>query len=81
MSLRIIWTEPAEQDMRRLDRTVARRVRQAVLRLAETGHGNVKRRQGQEREWRLRVGQWRVRFTMDVTHSTLYVLPRGRAYR
>src|SRR5437763_257965 len=35
-------------------------------------------------EWRLRVGDWRVRFTRDATTRTvliLRVLPRGSAYR
>jgi mRNA-degrading endonuclease RelE of RelBE toxin-antitoxin system len=36
------------------------------------------------REWRLRVGDWRVRFTFDDEQRVivvLRVLPRGRAYR
>jgi mRNA-degrading endonuclease RelE of RelBE toxin-antitoxin system len=34
-------------------------------------------------EWRIRVGDWRVRFTRDDNSRTIYVthvLPRGRAY-
>ena len=41
MKWTIRWTESAEHDLRRLDRNVARRIRQAVLRLAETGQGDV----------------------------------------
>lgn len=35
-------------------------------------------------EWRLRVGDWRVRFVRDSETGVVYVvrvLPRGRAYR
>jgi len=70
--------------MRRLDREVTRRIRAAVLRLVETEHGDVKRLHGYEREWRLRVGQWRVRFTCDPEAGKvmiLRVLPRSEAYR
>jgi mRNA-degrading endonuclease RelE of RelBE toxin-antitoxin system len=34
-------------------------------------------------EWRIRVGDWRVRFTRDDSARTIHVthvLPRGRAY-
>ena len=78
------WTEPAEDDMRRLDRQTAHRVRQAIVRFAETGYGDVKLLRGTEREWRLRVGEWRVRFTRNVDENSIIiqrVLPRGRAYR
>jgi mRNA interferase RelE/StbE len=81
----IIWTRPALHDLRRLDRQVEERVRAAVRRLAETEHGDVTRLQGEEPpQWRLRVGDWRVRFRFDTTTSTMHVLrvqPRGRAYR
>jgi mRNA interferase RelE/StbE len=42
------------------------------------------RLQGVEREYRLRVGDWRVRFTLDEAirvMTVLRVLPRGGAYR
>jgi mRNA-degrading endonuclease RelE of RelBE toxin-antitoxin system len=46
----------------------------AVARFATTGQGNVVRLQGVTRQWRLRVGDWRVRFTMDAAMTTLIVL-------
>jgi mRNA-degrading endonuclease RelE of RelBE toxin-antitoxin system len=45
--------------------------------------GDVVRLAGTE-EWRLRVGDWRVRFERDPRARMIYVLrvlPRGRAYR
>lgn len=54
-----------------------------VLR-AGPGHGDVRKLQGQYEEWRLRVGNWRVRFYWDHDArvvAVLWVLPRATAYR
>jgi mRNA interferase RelE/StbE len=78
------WNEHACRDLVRLDRQLADRIITATERFAKTGHGDVKRLQGIEREWRLRVGDWRVRFTLDQSTRlmiVLRVLPRGSAYR
>jgi len=81
----VVWTAPAVHDMRRLDRQVAARVRAAVLQLGELDTGDVRRLRGVvPAEWRLRVGDWRVRFHYDYDARTIHVLrvlPRGRAYR
>jgi mRNA interferase RelE/StbE len=79
----IEWTEPAIQDMAALDRGMARRVKAAVERFAETGAGNVKRLQGIDPpEYRLRVGNWRVRFELESeTVRILRVRDRKDAYR
>jgi mRNA interferase RelE/StbE len=84
MSWEIVWTDEAVADMRRLDRIVAHRVRQAIHRLAETGYGDVKRLKGREYEWRLRVGDWRVKFTYHKSAGRMEILnvwPRKDAYR
>lgn len=85
MSLEIRWAASAEREARRLDPPVERRVVAALERYAETGRGNVVHLTGVEpRQYRLRVGDWRVRFTVDRPAQVLYVLgvrPRGRAYR
>jgi len=46
--------------------------------------GDIVKLAGSDDEWRLRVGDWRVRFTRDRERrvvQVLRVLPRGRAYR
>ena len=56
----------------------------AVERHAATEQGDVVRLQGRDREWRLRVGDWRVLFAYqheDGTLLILRILPRERAYR
>jgi mRNA-degrading endonuclease RelE of RelBE toxin-antitoxin system len=59
----IEWAETALKDMALLDKGIARRVKQAVERFAGTGAGNLKKLQGiVPREYRLRVGDYRVRF-------------------
>ena len=79
----IEWTDASLEDMATLDQGMARRVKQAVERLAVTGAGNVKKLQGIDPpEHRLRVGDWRVRFEVDgVTLRVLRVRNRKEAYR
>jgi mRNA-degrading endonuclease RelE of RelBE toxin-antitoxin system len=78
------WSESAEKDLRRLDRTHQRRVVDVILRFAETKEGDVKRLQGPlGAEFRLRAGSLRIRFLIesDDTIVILRVLPRDKAYR
>ena len=81
---RVELTRAAKRDLRRLDPQVRRRVIDALDGLSvQPPRGNVRRLTGVEKEWRLRVGDWRVRFTREqVTHTVfvLRVMPRGRAY-
>ncbi len=79
----IDWTPPARADVRRIDRTNAMRILTALHRFAETGEGDVKKLQGDSEELRLRVGDYRVRFTEE-PHETLIihsVRHRSGAYR
>lgn len=79
----IDWTEPARADVRRLDRDTAMRIFAALHRFAETGEGDVRKLQGQSGELRLRVGDYRVRFTQEGDDSLQIhaVLHRKDAYR
>ncbi|MGO9130070.1 MAG: type II toxin-antitoxin system RelE family toxin [Bryobacteraceae bacterium] len=79
----IEWTEPALADMAALDKGIARRIQQAVERFAATAVGNVKRLQGIDPpEYRLRVGDWRVRFHLaEENVRVLRVRNRREAYR
>jgi mRNA interferase RelE/StbE len=77
------WTESALEDMAALDQGIARRVKGAVERFAETGAGNVKKLQGIDPpEYRLRIGDYRVRFELNgETIRILRVRNRKEAYR
>lgn len=81
--MEIEWTDAALADMAALDKGMARRVRQAVERFATTGAGNVKRLQAIDPpEYRLRTGDYRVRFHNDgATITILRVRNRREAYR
>jgi mRNA-degrading endonuclease RelE of RelBE toxin-antitoxin system len=77
------WTESALEDMAGLDKGIGRRVKTAIERFAETGAGNVKKLRGIEPpEYRLRAGDYRVRFEFDgETIRILRVRNRKEAYR
>lgn len=86
MTWSVVWTRPAYQDMTRLDADVRIRVHEAVSRLAETGSGDVRKLRETTDEYRLRVGDWRVRFTYsregkDAALVVFRVLHRREAYR
>ncbi|MSQ13216.1 MAG: plasmid stabilization protein [Dehalococcoidia bacterium] len=74
----------ARRDLRDLDKPIAERVVSGIERFAETEAGNVKHLRGQDGELRLRVGDWRVRFTLDPEQGIMNVLRirhRREAYR
>lgn len=43
MTWKLVWTRPALRDMKKLDPTMARRIREGLNRFAETGQGDVVR--------------------------------------
>ena len=67
----------------KLDKGIALRLKKAVERFAETGSGNVKKLQGIDPpEYRLRVGDYRVRFDLaGEVVRVLRVRNRREAYR
>ena len=86
MTWQIAYTRRAHRDLQGLDRVVAARVYAAVVRLADSGQGDVRRLRGYSSEWRLRVGDWRVRLTYDyssgvvtvsIRHASSNVFPRS----
>ena len=81
---RIVVTGRAERDLRQLATRDQERVRQAIDGLQQRPPiGDIRKLQGTD-EWRLRVGDLRVRFELadgGQVIRILRVLPRGRAYR
>lgn len=85
MSKEVKWSSHAARDLRRVgDRKMQERITNAVYLFAETGQGDVRKLKGKVNEYRLRVGEWRIRFMIDDQQLTvmlvLRVLPRGDAY-
>ena len=62
---RIVVSEEAKADIRAIPQHIAMNILTAIHRLAESGAGRVKTLQDQEGEKRLRVGDYRVRFTEE----------------
>jgi mRNA interferase RelE/StbE len=79
----IEWSEESLDDLAALDKSIARRIKAAVERFSETGSGNIKKLQGIDPpEFRLRVGDYRVRFHIDGNIlRILRVRNRKEAYR
>jgi mRNA interferase RelE/StbE len=79
----IEWSEESLEDLAALEKRNARQIKAAVERFAETGAGKVKKLQGIDPpEFRLRVGDFRVRFQVaGDTLVILRVLNRKDAYR
>ncbi len=79
----IEWSEKSLDDLAALDKEIVHRIVAAVERFSQTGSGNLKKLQGiNPPEFRLRVGDYRVRFYIDSgTMRILRILNRKDAYR
>ena len=79
---RIVFSDQAKADIRGIPRQTAMQILTAVHRLAETGAGRVKTLQDEGGEKRLRVGDFRVRFTEEGEALHIHsVRNRKEAYR
>jgi len=71
--------------MRTLDAVTHQRIVDTLERLSDQSwRSDVRKLQGSEGEWRLRVGDYRIVYERDARQRTISVLgvaPRGRAYR
>jgi mRNA interferase RelE/StbE len=77
------FTTQARRDLRRLDPQITKRVLTVIDRLLAQDASLEVRRIAGSSERRIRVGDWRVRFTRDTATRLIVVqriLPRGRAY-
>ena len=82
--MEIRYTKAALKALTRIPQKTAQLIREKIRQCAADPSSlanNVKKLQGREDEYRLRVGDWRVIFTQDgVILDVLGVAPRGRAY-
>lgn len=62
---RIVFSDQAKADIRAIPQHLAMNILTAIQRLAQTGAGRVKTLQGRDDEYRLRVGDYRIRFTEE----------------
>lgn len=83
MTWQVAWAKEASKDLGKLDGTLQGRIVNAVERYAETGYGDVKALRGSA-GYRLRVGDYRVRFERQndrLVVLVLHVRHRREAYR
>jgi len=74
-----IFSRSAKKAIERIDASTKQRLRNGIYKLPD---GDVKRLQGFTGLFRLRVGDWRIIFTMTSTEIFIEdVLPRGSAYK
>ena len=80
---KIAWLEEARADVRALDRVMAMRIFEGVLRFARSGTGDVIPLQGDMTgAFRLRVGDYRVLFSIEADTMRIFgVRHRSEAYR
>jgi mRNA interferase RelE/StbE len=81
--LHFIWAPGVPAELRKIERDMAMRILLALTRYAETGEGDIKALEGGFKgTYRLRVGDWRVRFRR-LQGGAIYVIAvrnRGDAY-
>ena len=79
---KIVFSERARADIRTLSRETAMSIFEDLHRFAETGQGDIKKLKGDTADFRLRVGDYRVRFAEEsgIIHVAR-VLHRKDAYR
>jgi len=80
----VVITSSAEKNIRRLDNSTKNRVAAAILALATEPKPNGSIRiKSEEGVWRIRVGEYRVTYTVDDKSKVLTVIrvgPRGDFY-
>ncbi|WP_017672528.1 type II toxin-antitoxin system RelE/ParE family toxin [Blastomonas sp. AAP53] len=80
----IIYARDALKTLRSIDNATAKRIQVKVAQYADDPASlanQVKRLKGEDRLWRLRVGDWRVIFNEDrVVVHIVQIAPRGSAY-
>ena len=77
--MRYVFSKSSKKAIERMDASIKQRVRNGIYKLP---NGDVKRLQGFTDLYRLRVGDWRIIFTMTSTEIFIEdVLPRGSAYK
>ena len=84
-AFRIRWKPRADKDLQRLPQRDQRRIVEAVEHFSRTSEGDVQKLTGiSPSEYRLRIGDYRVRFRLDKSArivTILRVLPRDKAYK
>ena len=75
----IVYCNQAKKAIERLAPPIKQRIRQGINNLPK---GDVKKLKGFIHFYRLRIGDWRITFTMEANNIVIEdILPRGDAYK
>ena len=72
----VIWSESAEKQLNKLDRTIAKQIYRKVGELADDPYRNTRKLVGQD-GYRLRVGDYRVIYRIDNNKLEIFILKAG----
>ena len=79
MLMQITYAKRAKKAIERLEYSVKQRIKHGICNLP---NGDIKRLKGYTNLYRLRVGDWRILFTMTAYEVAIEdVRPRGDAYK
>ena len=80
MTYRIVFSRPAEKDLRRIrDRTVLQRLSAAIKALADEPHPPAAGRlRGVGEVWRIQVGNWRICYAIEDDRLVILILTVAR---
>ena len=85
MSYHVEWSRQAIKSLKKLNKSDQARVFEGVGQFAATEYGDVKKLKAvKDSEYRLRIGSWRVRFTISDDSSAIIVhdvFSRNDGYR
>jgi len=74
MNWHIQWSRNAIKDMQKLDRPLKNRIWDSLNRMVKQPQlSDIKKLKGKTGEYRLRVGDWRVRFRVDFINRTYLI--------
>lgn len=76
-SCNICWKQSAGKELRRLDRSMIPRVLSAVEALGSDSTFSCKKLQGAEHLWRIRIGEYRVIYSVDGTVLCIEIIKIG----
>jgi mRNA interferase RelE/StbE len=75
MPYRVELAPAAQRDLRRLPRDIQTRLAPAIMALAEQPRpARVRKLQGEERTWRIRIGAYRIIYDIIDNHALVVVL-------
>lgn len=80
---RVLFRPQAARELLRLPPRQRDRIEEAIERFAQSGVGDIKLLAGEERHFRLRTGDWRVRFVYEKPDiiRILHIRNHREAYR